>query len=177
MPWLDPEIPHFEDGGRFPEEYAERSPPITWSDPGTNVESYAIFLEDVSAAPPRIHWCVFDLPEKLRGIPADVGGAAEVAGGKQATNDFGECGYTGPAFAEGTGHRFRVSIYGVTKKLGLPAGVSASAVRAAVSGNVSQVATRAAVSLVAVERSAAQRPLALASSGTAFARREERRAS
>jgi Raf kinase inhibitor-like YbhB/YbcL family protein len=138
VPWLEPRIAHFEDGGLF--EDAERSPAVSWSDPGPHVVSYAIVLEDVDASAPRVHWCLFDLPEKLRSLPADVGSEPEVAGGKQARNDFGRIGYLGPT----PGHRHRFLLYGVTKKLGLAAGVSAREVLAGVVGNVSQVAIRTA---------------------------------
>jgi len=145
MPWLSPKIPHFEDGGLLPAEYAARSPPITWSDPGTNVLTYAVFFEDLDAIPPRIHWCVFDLPERLRALPGDVGAAAEVAGGKQAMNDLGQLGYSGPASSPSAGRRFRFLFYAVTTKLGFPAGTSAREVLSAISGKVSQLASRTAV--------------------------------
>ncbi len=140
MPWLDPRIPGFEDGGLLEAASFERSPAVAWHDPGPHVASYAIFLEDVDARPRRVHWCVFDLPEKVRSIPADVGPLPEVAGGKQARNDFGRIGYSGPT----PGHRCRFLLYGVEKTLGLPPGVSAREVLAAVSGSVSQFAIRTA---------------------------------
>lgn len=142
MPWLDPRIPGFVDGKALPEEYLDRSPPIAWNDPGTNVQSYAIVLEDVGVTPPRIHWCVFDLPEPLRGVPGDLGTALEVAGGKQATNDLGVVGYTSPESSSKATGQFRLRIYALTTKLGFEPGTPARVIAAATSGKVSQVANR-----------------------------------
>ncbi len=158
MPWLDPKIPGSEDGGAFPEEYLERSPPITWNDPGTNVQSYAILLEDTGITPPRVHWCVFDLPEPLRGIAGGLPAEPEAGGGKQATNDLGTVGYASPSVAPNAAAQFRVRVYALTSKLGLKPGAAARDVVAAISGKVSQLASRV-VAKGAIRRAPAREPV------------------
>jgi Raf kinase inhibitor-like YbhB/YbcL family protein len=144
VPWLDPISPHFADGGVFPSESLERSPTLSWSDPGTNVKSFTVLLEDLDAEPPRIHWCVFDLPETARALRGGLGRVLEVDGGKQATNDLGILGYSSPADAPSPGRRFALRVYALTTKLGIPAGAPAAEVVKALSGHVSQLASQVA---------------------------------
>jgi Raf kinase inhibitor-like YbhB/YbcL family protein len=141
---MDPRAPGLIDEGPFPVEYLDRSPPLAWHDPGAHVVTYVVLLEDLDASPVRVHWCLFDLPEKLRGLPGAIPPVPEVHGGRHAVNDLGHLGYSGPLDAPVTGQRFALRIYALDTKLGLPPGTPARTVIHRMQNHVVQLASRVA---------------------------------
>lgn len=92
--------PAFADGGTIPPEYtcdgAGRSPPLSWSQPPANTQSFALMVEDPDAPNGTFgHWGVYDLPASTHELAA--GASKDIVGGfKQTTNDYGDEGYGPP---------------------------------------------------------------------------------
>lgn len=135
MAWLAPTVPGWIDRGSFPKEYFDRPPPVSWSDPGPHVESFVIALEDLQEVPPRVHWCVFDVPGTARTLEGDPA----AAGAKVARNDFWQVGYAPPSHVKSPGW-FALRLIALSERLDLPASVHARDVLARTEGKVTQLA-------------------------------------
>ena len=122
----------FDDGQPMPADHscdgADRSPPLSWSDPPQGTKSFALVVDDPDA-PGGVfrHWGAYDIPGSAHDLPP---GASSMA---QATNDFGKSGYGGACPPKGHGrHRYRFKLFALdTEKLDLPASASVSQVEAA----------------------------------------------
>jgi Raf kinase inhibitor-like YbhB/YbcL family protein len=138
--------PAFQDGERIPDRCARGgrnlSPALNWSELPDETASVALICEDPDAPTlkPFVHWVIFNLSPSLPGLPEGVphGPAPDgLAGAAQGVNDFDGVGYDGPAPPAGTGpHRYRFQMFALSRKLGLPSGASASALRRAMDGHV-----------------------------------------
>ncbi len=125
----------------IPEAYtcdgADRSPPLSWSDPPASAKSMALICDDPDA--PRttwVHWVVYDLPPTCKGLPEGVKKTNTLAiGGKQGKNDFPEIGYNGPCPPGGT-HRYFFKVYALDALLGLPPGKTKHEVEMAMQGHI-----------------------------------------
>src|SRR5919197_3192224 len=126
--------PAFGDGDRIPQRYAQDgndlSPPLEWRDPPPETGSFVLVVEGrETLAGPMRHWAVCDIPSERTGLTEGIG-STETAEFRQAINDFGKRGYSGPTPAEGREwHTYRFCIAaGDVPSLGLPAPFTAGAV-------------------------------------------------
>src|SRR5215475_11344269 len=92
--------PALQDGAPIPQAYARdganRSPPLSWSDPPRGTRSFLLIAEDTSSSDGVFrHWALYDLDPSARGLPEGAGdGSAAI--GRQGVNDFGHGRYDGP---------------------------------------------------------------------------------
>jgi Raf kinase inhibitor-like YbhB/YbcL family protein len=128
-------LPYRYDG--FGAGGANRSPHLAWSGFPAQALSFAItcFDPDAPTGSGFWHWVLFDLPaevtELTTGAGSAAGGAGEApaglpAGAVHARNDFGACGYGGPAPQPGwPPHRYLFSVHALgVARLGLGADAS-----------------------------------------------------
>lgn len=103
---------------------ADRSPALRWSGVPRRAQELAIVLEDPDA--PRrtfVHWVAFGIDPGARSVFA----GRLPRGARQARNDFGAARYDGPCPPRGDDpHRYRFTLYALSRPLGLRNGVAAS---------------------------------------------------
>ncbi|MGH2684488.1 MAG: YbhB/YbcL family Raf kinase inhibitor-like protein [Actinomycetota bacterium] len=118
--------------GVIPDRYTcegdDVSPPLSWSGFPPGPVEFAIMVTDPDAGE-FLHWAVW-------GIPSDVTSLAEgdaglPAGAKQAVNDFGEVGWSGPCPPPGQAHRYVFQVHAMEAPLPLADGADARDFRAA----------------------------------------------
>ena len=91
----------FRQGGDIPAKYTcdgdNISPPFVWYDVPEGTRSF-LFLCDDPDAPSGIfhHWAAFEIPPEWRGLREGHGAETLTNGFRQAINDLGKPGYSGP---------------------------------------------------------------------------------
>jgi len=91
----------FRQGGDIPQKYTcggdNVSPPFAWSDVPEGTRSLLLICDDPDA-PGQVfhHWAAFDIPPHWRGLKEGHGAESLANGFRQAINDFGKPGYSGP---------------------------------------------------------------------------------
>jgi Raf kinase inhibitor-like YbhB/YbcL family protein len=108
--------PALQDGAPIPETYsrdgANRSPPLSWSDPPRGTRSFLLIAEDTSSSDGIFrHWAVYDLDPAMRELPEGVGDGSP-GPGRLGLNDFGRPRYDGPQPPVGDGphhYHFRLA--------------------------------------------------------------------
>jgi len=107
----------FQNGQPIPTQYtcdgANLSPALSWGAAPSGTKSFALVIDDPDAPGGTFrHWGVYDISPNARSI----------AGGRQATNDKGTTGYTGPCPPPGQGlHHYHFKLFALdVDKLGLP---------------------------------------------------------
>ena len=138
--------PAFADNRDIPARYAavgENVPPaLSWSALPENTQSLALICEDPDAPTPEpfLHWLLFNVAATTPGIPEGVARTEmppQLPGASQGVNSFGNVGYDGPAPPRGHGiHRYQFQLFALDETLHLPSGVTAQAVRQAMTGHV-----------------------------------------
>lgn len=132
----------FKAGEMIPKRYTgdgeDQSPPLSWSQPPSGTESFALICDDPDA--PRgtwVHWVLFNLSPGARGLVENVPDSPELpSGAKQGKNDFGAVGYGGPAPPKGKPHRYFFKLYALANTLDLPAGAMKADLDAAMAGKI-----------------------------------------
>jgi len=134
--------PVFQEGEDIPITYTcdgqDISPPLMWSDPSPETQSFALIMDDPDA-PGGVftHWLLFNLPTDNRELPEAVPTHNELANGAlQGTNGFGTIGYGGPCPPAGPAHHYRFTIYALDQSLDLVAGASRKQVIDAITGHI-----------------------------------------
>ena len=118
----------FKEGAEIPKKFTcegeDISPVLHWSHPPRGTQSFALIAEDPDAPSGTwIHWVVYDLPARLRGLPDNVPKLGEIpGGGVQGRNDFGRIGYGGPCPPAGNAHHYFFKLYALDKMLHLQPG-------------------------------------------------------
>jgi Raf kinase inhibitor-like YbhB/YbcL family protein len=111
------------------------SPTLTWDAPPPATQSFVVLVEDPDARQ-FTHWLIYDLPPKLRELPAGVPPQPFLPmGGGHGKNDFKRYGYGGPCPPRGT-HRYVFKIFALSQLLDLPAGATKAEVLEAMTGKV-----------------------------------------
>ena len=132
----------FTPGGFIPKRYtcsaADVSPALTWTDPPTGTQSFAIIEEDPDAPSGTfVHWLVYDLPAAFRRLPEGLSGNDQVAGGgRQGTNDFSRTGYSGPCPPPGKPHRYFIRLYALDATTNLHPAASRKELDSAMQGHI-----------------------------------------
>jgi Raf kinase inhibitor-like YbhB/YbcL family protein len=126
--------PAFVDGGAIPVRFTCNgsgvSPPLDWRGAPDGAKSLAVLVDDPDAPGGTfVHWTVWDLAPKVRGLLA----GAVPAGAREGENSAGDTGYTGPCPPKGDpAHHYRFSVYALRRPLALDQGAAAQDVRDAI---------------------------------------------
>jgi Raf kinase inhibitor-like YbhB/YbcL family protein len=123
---------------RFTCEGENVSPDYHWEDAPRETKSFVLILHDPDA--PRAngftHWLLYDIPPHVTRVRENISKEPTVPDvGVQGKNDFGKIGYAGPCPPSGK-HRYFGRLYALRMPIGLPAGASATDIRAALEGKV-----------------------------------------
>lgn len=132
----------FKDGETIPAKYTDDgqdvSPPLKWTDPPKETESFALIADDPDA--PRgtwVHWVAYRIPGQLRELKEGVPKSGETPDGvMQGTNDFGKTGYGGPAPPPGKPHRYYFKLYALDFTPRVEAGLTKEELLRAIEGHV-----------------------------------------
>jgi len=127
----------FDDGGTIPVAYTCRgegkSPQLSWTNVPSGTKQFALIMQDPDTPIGTfVHWVVAGMAAKTRSIAENTEPADVVVVG---VNGAGRPGWTPPCPPSGV-HRYIFTLYALGKKLTLPPGANAAAVRAAIKGKV-----------------------------------------
>ncbi|UGS38115.1 Putative lipoprotein LppC [Capillimicrobium parvum] len=126
--------PAFIDGGSIPPRFTCNgsgvSPPLDWRGTPDGARSLALLVEDADASGGTfVHWTVWDLAPKVRGV---LSGSVP-AGAREGENSAGDKAYAAPCPPKGdAAHHYRFSVYALREPLGLDQGAPAQDVRDAI---------------------------------------------
>ncbi|MGW5238471.1 YbhB/YbcL family Raf kinase inhibitor-like protein [Monashia sp. NPDC004114] len=125
----------FQDGKPMPVDYtcngAGRIPPLAWSGTPSDAAALALVVDDPDAPSGTFtHWVVLDLPSGTIKLDGDV----LPTGAVQAKNSGGRVGWYPPCPPSGI-HRYRFTVYALSKATGLPNGVGLDQALGAVGDN------------------------------------------
>ncbi|MFQ5794883.1 MAG: YbhB/YbcL family Raf kinase inhibitor-like protein [Candidatus Bipolaricaulia bacterium] len=121
----------FAPGEPIPRKYTcdgeDISPPLQWSDPPQDTQSFALIADDPDA--PRgtwVHWVLYNLPAEARGLPEAVPSDADLPdGSRHGQNSWRRLSYGGPCPPGGT-HRYFFKLYALDTALDLDLATGAS---------------------------------------------------
>ncbi len=123
----------FRQAGDIPKKYTcdsdNVSPPLAWSGTPEGTRSFLMTCDDPDA-PGRIfhHWAAFDIPPQWEGLKEGHGAESLANGFRQAINDFGKPGYSGPCPSPGDKpHRYHFRLCALSEA-SLPLGPTATCV-------------------------------------------------
>jgi len=115
---------------RYTVDGEDVSPPLQWTDPPKETQSFALICDDPDApAGTWVHWVTWNIPAEERTLPE--GGK----GNSEGKNDFGKSGYGGPAPPSGT-HRYFFKLYALDTTLNLPDTTTKADLESAMKGHV-----------------------------------------
>ncbi len=134
----------FDYGQPIPARYTcdgdDLSPPLTWSSPPANVQTYTLLVKDPDAPMGTfVHWVLYDISAERSHLPEGIPPLPTVKDvGVQGVNDFGPnvIGYRGPCPPPGKPHRYFFTLYALNARLNLPPGVRAKEVEQAMKGHI-----------------------------------------
>jgi len=116
----------FANGQAIPAQFscdgADKSPPLSWSDPPQGTRSFALVVDDPDAPHGTFHhWGAYDIPATLRSLDAGAGNSP--GGAIDAVNDSGNAAYKGPCPPLGNGpHHYHFKLYALdVDRLSVPA--------------------------------------------------------
>ena len=117
------------------------SPELTWSDPPAGTASYGLIMDDPDApAGTWVHWVLYNIPEKLRGLPESIPQKKEITDlGISGVNSASQFGYSGPCPPIGT-HRYFFRLYALDSILDLKPGATKPDLIKAMQGHILAVA-------------------------------------
>ena len=120
----------FENGGDIPRKFtcdgADVSPELSWIEPPSGTQSFAVIADDPDAPSGTwTHWVLFNLPAAATSLAEGVTRIDELPGGeRQGRNDFRRIGYNGPCPPPGQPHRYFFRIFALKGSLDLKPGAS-----------------------------------------------------
>ncbi len=130
----------FAMGAAIPQRHAcaPFSPPMEWSAPPPNTQSFALLCDDPDApAGDWVHWVLFNLPPDTRSLPEHVSRNAPLPGGAmQGLNDYARVGYDGPCPPPGQTHRYFFKIFALDTRLPLDASARKKDLLKAMNGHI-----------------------------------------
>jgi Raf kinase inhibitor-like YbhB/YbcL family protein len=132
----------FLTGGAIPQKFtcdgSDASPQLTWTDPPSKTQSFALIMDDPDApAGTWVHWVIYDLPANSRELAEGVTRQEQLSNGaRQGRNDFGKIGYGGPCPPPGKPHRYFFKLFALDARLDLKAGGRKSDVERAMQGHI-----------------------------------------
>ena len=132
----------FQPEGNIPVQFTcegnDLSPELTWKNPPSRTQSFAIIVHDPDA--PRsggfTHWVVYNIPATVHHIPQGAKKQETLeGGGVQGKNDGGKIGYMGPCPPSGA-HRYYFYLYALDAELKLQPGAGKDDLEKAIEGHV-----------------------------------------
>ena len=121
----------FRQGGDIPKKYTcdgdNVSPPFAWSGAPEGTRSFLLICDDPDAPAETFHhWAAFDIPPDWRGLREGHGAESLTNGFRQAINDSGKPGYSGPCPPPGDKpHRYHFQLNALSEA-SLPVAPSAT---------------------------------------------------
>lgn len=118
------------------------SPPLAWSDAPAGTKEWVLIVDDPDAPRPVpwVHWLIYDIPARARGLPEEVPPAERVAnpaGALQGKNSWARTGYGGPEPPRGHGvHHYHFRLYALDANLNLRPGVDKQTLTGAMQGHI-----------------------------------------
>jgi Raf kinase inhibitor-like YbhB/YbcL family protein len=111
----------FENNGSIPDIYANTgkgitgatnaSIPLSWSNPPSGTQSFALSMIDKSASD-FVHWLVVNIPSTVSSLEAGASGSSMPAGSTELTNGSGLIGYEGPWPPQpDPAHNYLITVY------------------------------------------------------------------
>ena len=131
----------FAPGESIPRKYTcdgeDISPPLQWSDPPQDTQSFALIADDPDAPVGTwVHWVLYNLPAETRTLPEAVPPDADLPdGSRHGKNSWPRLGYGGPCPPSGT-HRYFFKLYALDAVLDLDAGASKEQLLQAMEGHI-----------------------------------------
>lgn len=120
----------FSDGATIPVEHTcdgqDSSPPLSWSGVPEKTAALALIMDDPDAPPGTwVHWVLYDLPARAKGLAAGLPKDERPAGGGShgacwGVDAFSRVGYHGPCPPPGRPHRYIFTLYALDAPTGLP---------------------------------------------------------
>jgi len=113
------------------------SPELTWTDPPTGTQSFALIMDDPDApAGTWDHWILFNIPASSRGLPESMPANETLPDGSMGgSNSWGRTGYGGPCPPSGT-HRYFIKLYALDEMLAISAGATKGELEKAIVGHI-----------------------------------------
>lgn len=116
----------FKNLEKIPKRYTclgqNQSPDLSWTNPPTGTESFALCVKDPDAPGGLfIHWIAYNIPSDLTELPEGIEKTAVTLHGIcQGLNHLDQVGYTGPCPPAKQIHRYIFTIYALDCRLTLP---------------------------------------------------------
>lgn len=113
------------------------SPALTWSEPPTGTQSFALIMDDPDAPVGTwVHWVLFNIPASSRGLPEAISSEGTLSDGSlHGKNSGGNPGYNGPCPPSGT-HRYFFKLYALDEMLDLSSGADKGELLKAMEGHI-----------------------------------------
>lgn len=123
-------------GEYMPRDYSpdgrNLSPPLSWTDLPAGTEQLAVVCADFGAGnpPPWVHWIIYNIPASADGLPEglpidpDQPMPAGLEGAVHGANGWGRENWRGPAPPGTSIHHYNFSVYALSRRLDLPAGLT-----------------------------------------------------
>jgi hypothetical protein len=134
--------PALQEGEDIPTDYTcdgqDMSPPLTWDEPPSETQSFALIMDDLDA-PGGVftHWVLFNIPADSRELQEAVPAESQLSSGAlQGKNSFGKTGYGGPCPPAGNPHQYQFTLYALDQLLDLHMGASKNEVFNAMQGHI-----------------------------------------
>ncbi len=121
----------FQQGEDIPKKYtcdgSNVSPPLAWAGAPSGTRSFLLVCNDPDAPGGTFHhWAAFDIPPDWHGLKEGQSAESAAHGFRQAANDFGKPGYSGPCPPRGDKpHRYYFHLSALSEE-SLPIGPSAT---------------------------------------------------
>jgi len=142
----------YTEGSMIPTQYScadpnATSPALSWSNPPTAAQSFAVIMHDTDAAPMKgvmdvTHWIFWGIPASSTSVAGAIKPDTSPAGIMQGKNIRGVNGYQPPCPPPGaTPHHYIFEIYALDTKLDLAAGSARADLLKAMDGHVIGKAT------------------------------------
>jgi Raf kinase inhibitor-like YbhB/YbcL family protein len=113
------------------------SPRLTWTNPPSEPQSFALIFDDPDAPSGTwVHWVLYNLPPETRSLPEAVGPESTLGNGAlHGSNSWNSLGYGGPCPPSGE-HRYFFKLYALDSVLELEVGASKEQVLEAMQGHI-----------------------------------------
>ena len=109
------------------------SPDLSWSEPPTGTQSFALIMDDPDALNGTWdHWILFNIPASTRSLPESM---PVNSGFSNGNNSWGRPGYGGPCPPSGT-HRYFFKLFALDEKLAISEGASKGELEKAMVGHI-----------------------------------------
>jgi Raf kinase inhibitor-like YbhB/YbcL family protein len=113
------------------------SPDFDWGDPPAGTQSFALIFDDPDAGGSGwVHWVIFNIPPDARRIGENVNEDADLSGGIQGTNSWGQTLYGGPCPPQGQTHNYVFTLFALDTMLDLDLTATRQILLSAMEGHI-----------------------------------------